>query len=63
MWYVYILECNNTIFYTGIANHLTRRFEEPRKGRGGHFTKSFGANKIIYMEEFQTKNDAAKREK
>ncbi len=62
MWYVYILECDDQSLYTGITNDLVRRFEEHSQGKGGHFTKAFGAVRIVYQEEYLTKQEALKRE-
>jgi len=62
MWYVYILKCRNGNLYTGITNNLERRFKEHASGKGGHFTKSFGAKKILYSEQCSDKSIALKRE-
>lgn len=62
MWYVYILECKNGDLYTGITNNLQRRFGEHTSGKGGHFTKSFGAKDILFSEEHPDKSSALKRE-
>ncbi len=62
MWYVYILKCKNGDLYTGITNDLQRRFEEHVSGKGGHFTKSFVAQKMLFSEESPDKSSALKRE-
>ena len=62
VWYVYLLECQNKDLYTGITDNLERRFARHAAGRGGHFTKSFGAKKILFSEEHSTKSEALKRE-
>jgi len=61
-WYVYILRCKNTALYTGITNDLDRRLKEHISGRGGHFTKSFIAEKILFSEEHPDRSSALKRE-
>ena len=41
-WYVYILECENGSYYTGITDDMARRFAEHRKGTArSKFTRSF----------------------
>ena len=55
MWYVYSLECENQSLYTGVTNDLNRRVETHKIAKGGHYTKSFGVNKLIYHEAHQTK--------
>jgi putative endonuclease len=62
MWYVYILECKNRSLYTGITNNLERRLEEHKNGKGGKFTHAFKANKLMYSEPLNSKNEALKRE-
>lgn len=62
MWLVYILKCKNDDLYTGITDNLQRRFEEHASGKGGHFTKSFVAEKILFSEEYPDKSSALKRE-
>ncbi len=62
MWHVYILNCKNGALYTGITNNLQRRLNEHRQGKGGHFTKSFGAKEIIFSEEHPNKPSALRRE-
>ncbi|WP_415830627.1 GIY-YIG nuclease family protein, partial [Gillisia limnaea] len=31
-YYVYILECSDKLFYTGITNNISRRIEEHNSG-------------------------------
>lgn len=62
MWHVYILKCGNGNLYTGITDNLERRFKEHARGKGGHFTKSFGAEKMLYSEQCSDKSVALKRE-
>jgi len=62
MWYVYILRCGNGSLYTGITDNLERRFKQHARGQGGHFTKAFGAEKILYSEQRRNKSSALKRE-
>jgi len=62
MWHVYILKCGNGNLYTGITNNLERRFREHARGKGGHFTKSFGAVKILYSERCAGRSRALRRE-
>lgn len=62
MWYVYILKCRNGSLYTGITDNLERRFKDHASGKGGRFTRSFGAEKILYSEKCPDKSSALKRE-
>jgi len=61
MWYVYILECRNKAFYTGITNDLERRFKEHYK-KTSHYTSYNPPVRIVYKEPYETKSLALKRE-
>ena len=62
MCHVYILECKDGSFYTGITDNLKRRLLEHKSGKGGKFTRVFVAEKFLYSEQYPTKQDALKRE-
>jgi len=62
MWFVYILSCKNGALYTGITSNLQRRLKEHLSGKGGHFTKSFVAEKIVFSEQHPNRSSALKRE-
>jgi putative endonuclease len=38
-WYVYILECSDNTFYTGITTDLERRLEQHNDGTGAVYTR------------------------
>jgi len=60
-WHVYILECSNKALYTGVTNNLNRRFEDHKKGFGGHYTSYNRPVKILYSEIYQNRSKALKR--
>ncbi len=39
MWYLYVLQCNDASFYTGITNDVPRRLAEHQAGRGARYTR------------------------
>lgn len=39
-WYVYILECSDNTFYTGITTDLNKRVETHNKGNGSKYCRS-----------------------
>ncbi len=61
-YYVYILECADDSFYTGITTDVARRLQEHIQGDGGHYTRSHGARKIVYSEKHPSRGTAQKRE-
>lgn len=62
MNYVYILECGDGSLYTGWTNHLSRRIKMHQEGRGAKYTKAHLPVKLVYVEEFEDKSEALKRE-
>ena len=42
LWFIYMLECSNGAFYTGITVDLRRRYRQHQGGKGGaRFTRAF----------------------
>lgn len=62
MWYVYILKCANGVLYTGLTDDLKRRFDEHRRGKGGHYTRFSKPSEILYKEVFESRIQAEGRE-
>lgn len=51
--YVYILECSDGSYYTGITNNLTRRLEEHQSGRNpDSYTCSRRPVELAFYAEF-----------
>jgi len=61
-WYVYILLCDEKTFYVGITHNVEKRLSEHRN-KESFFTKKFSKIEVIYCERYDTKYQAAKREK
>ena len=61
-WTVYILECADKSFYTGITTNLNRRLDEHRAGRAAKYTKGRGPFKLVYHENYRGRSRAFKRE-
>ena len=62
MWYVYILECSDLTFYTGISNDVEKRIDTHNKKKGAKYTKTRTPVKLVYQQSFETKSLAAKEE-
>jgi len=63
MWYVYILECSDKTFYTGITNELKRRVEEHNSSKlGAKYTRGRRPVKLVYSLRKKDKSTAAKEE-
>ena len=61
-WFAYVLLCSNNSLYRGYTNNLDNRFEQHRSGKGAKYTRMHKPVKIVYSEEFDTKEEAMKRE-
>jgi len=62
MFYVYILRCTDGSLYCGYTNDVEKRFEKHKSGKGAKYTKSHPPLEVVYVEEFENKSDAMKRE-
>ncbi len=63
MYYVYLIQCDDGSFYTGVTSNLKRRFGEHKTKSGSWHTKLHKPIKLLYTEEYRTKAEALKREK
>lgn len=61
-WIVYILECTDSTFYTGITNDLAERVRAHNLGKGGKYTRSRLPVVVKYKERRSTKGAALSRE-
>lgn len=62
MFYVYILKCGDGSFYCGYTNDIEKRLEKHKSGKGAKYTRSRLPLEIVYVEKFDNKSDALKRE-
>ena len=62
MNYTYILRCKDNSLYTGWTTDLNRRVKAHNEGKGAKYTKSRRPVELVYYENFQTKEEAMKRE-
>ena len=62
MWIVYVIQCEDKSFYTGITTDIQRRFTEHLKRKGGRYTRSHRPEKVIYTENRLNRSEALKRE-
>ena len=58
----YILECNDNSLYTGWTNDITHRLKMHNEGKGAKYTRGRGPVELVYLEEFETKQEAMSRE-
>ena len=63
MWHIYILQCKDKTFYTGIASNLKKRVEEHNTSAlGAKYTKGRRPGKLVYSCLRKDKSRALKEE-
>ena len=62
-WYVYIVQCKDDTYYTGITTDLERRLREHNSlDKGARYTRPRQPVKLVYKEPVQSRSEAASRE-
>ena len=61
-WVVYILECKDGTYYTGITDHLQRRLEAHNCGKGAKYTRGRSPVTLRFWEECADHSSALRRE-
>lgn len=61
-WTLYILECSDGTFYTGITNDLPARLSAHEAGTGAKYTRGRGPFVLRYSEDCEDRAQASRRE-
>jgi len=61
-WYVYILECLDGSYYTGITDNIEKRMKAHKSGRGSKYVLSRGFGNFIASKTCSDKSEALKTE-
>jgi putative endonuclease len=62
IWYVYLLECRDGSYYTGVTNDLEKRMKAHASGKGSKFVRSKGFSHLIATKACKDRSDACKAE-
>lgn len=57
-WYVYILECQDNSFYTGVTNNINLRMKSHAEGKGSKYVYNKGFKKLLRAKPCNSKSDA-----
>ena len=57
----YILKCSDNSLYTGWTNDIKHRLKMHNEGKGAKYTRG-RAVELVYLEEFDTKQEAMSKE-
>ena len=66
MWmpyYVYIIQCKGGSFYTGYTKDLDARMKLHMNGKGARYTRMLKPKKLVYVERYDSRSEAMKKEK
>jgi putative endonuclease len=62
-YYVYIILCEGNNFYTGYTKNVKSRMRLHMNGKGARYTKMHKPEKLAYVQKFNSRAEAMKREK
>lgn len=62
-YFVYMIQCVNGSFYTGYTKNLEARIKMHYKGNGARYTRTHKPKRIAYVETFESRSTAMRREK
>ena len=63
MWNVYIVECADGTYYTGITTDIERRINEHNFSfKSAKYTRSRRPVKLVYVESSENRSTASRRE-
>jgi putative endonuclease len=61
-WFIYLLECKDGTWYTGITNDLEKRLESHNAGLGAKYTRGRGPIKLIEFKAVASQSEALRLE-
>ena len=61
-WHVYLLECMDGSFYTGVTNDLDKRMKTHARGKGSKYVRSKRFKCLLISKQCESKSDAQKAE-
>lgn len=61
-WFVYIVECCDGTFYTGISDEVVGRVAVHNAGKGAKYTRGRTPVVLRYIEKVRGRSEALKRE-
>ena len=61
-FYVYIILTVNNKLYCGYTDDVEKRYKLHKEGKGAKFTRANKPFKLVYVKEFESKQEAQKEE-
>lgn len=60
--FMYVLECRDNSLYTGYSTDVNKRVATHNAGKGAKYTRAKRPVELIYLEVFNSKNEAMSAE-
>ncbi len=61
-WFVYLVECCDGSYYTGVTNNINKRMKAHAIGNGSKYVYKKGFKGLLRCEECSDRSDARKKE-
>ena len=62
-WFLYVLQCSDGTYYTGVTTDTERRLNEHNTSKcGAKYTRTRRPVKIVYLSEYDSRSSAQKAE-
>ena len=61
-WFVYILECGDGSYYTGVTTDVDARMKAHAEGKGSKYVYKKGFKKLLFAKPCKDKSDACRCE-
>ncbi len=61
-WYIYMVECSDQSLYTGVAKDVQARVCQHNNGLGAKYTMARRPVELVYVEKFEGRGAALRRE-
>ncbi len=62
-YYTYVLLCKDGSLYTGYTKNVDKRIKLHIKGKGARYTRLHKPERLVYIEELNSRAEAMKRER
>jgi len=62
-YYVYLIVCENDTFYAGYTKNVDARVRQHTNGKGARYTRMHKPKRLVYVEEFDSRAEAMKKER
>ena len=61
-WFLYLLECKDGSYYTGITTNLKKRIKKHQEGKGSKYVYARGFKRVLASKSFKNRSEASKKE-